>query len=150
MLDGKRSKPVKTMSNTKLTQFTVDGNTVPIRYIETQTVKEGVECDLYVFTDDSSKDLAIVRVARGHKTPLQRVLLGNKTIEGLQGGTGALTVRSANGQTQEQHTFNSPNDQAIIVNVGQIIQWHANGYEDLIFYEICEPPYTDGRFENIE
>lgn len=137
------------MGETKLTQFVLDGAACSVRFIDTQIVQEGVECDLYDFADDTSKDLAIVRVAQGHKTPLQRVLLGDKTVEGLCEGSGTLTVRAANGQTEE-YTFNSPTDPAVQVDVGQRMQWHANGNEDLIFYEICYPPYADGRFENIE
>lgn len=137
------------MGETKLTQFLLDGKACPVRFVGAQTVQEGVECDLYDFADDTSRDLAVVRVAQGHKTPLQRVLLGDKTIEGLYKGSGTLTVRSANGQTEE-HAFNSPNDQAVVVNVGQIMQWHASGDEALTFYEICDPPYTDGRFQNME
>lgn len=137
------------MSDAKLTQFVLSGKSVPVRFIETQTVKEGVECDIYVFTADSSKDLAIVRVAKGYKTPLQRVLLGDRTIEGFYDGVGTLTVRSASGQTDE-YAFNPSDNKEVVVEVGQIMQWYANGDTDLTFYEICEPPYADGRFENLD
>lgn len=40
-------------------------------------------------------------------------------------------------------------NKSVVVKVDQVMQWHANGYSDLIFYEICEPPYQDGRFENL-
>jgi hypothetical protein len=29
------------------------------------------------------------------------------------------------------------------------MQWYANGNSDLVFYEVCWPPYADGRFEDI-
>jgi len=136
------------MSDGKLTQFKLDDKSVPVRFVETQTVKEGVECDVYVFTDDSSKDLAIVRVSQGYKTPLQRVLIGDRTIEGFYDGVGTLTVRSVNGQSDE-YAFGSSDNKEVVVEIGQIMQWHADGKGDLTFYEICEPPYADGRFENI-
>lgn len=137
------------MSDTKLTLFTLDGKPAPVRFVETQTVKAGVECDVYVFTDDSSKDLAIVRVSKGYKTPLQRVLLGDKTIEGFYDGVGTLTIRSVNGQSDE-YEFGSSDNKEVLVEVGQIMQWYADGDDNLTFYEICEPPYVDGRFENLK
>ena len=73
---------------TKLSNFEFEGQLLPTKFEETQTVKEGVECDIYSFIDDKSKDLAIVRVARGHKTPLQRIRQGNRTVEGFMSGKG--------------------------------------------------------------
>ena len=136
------------MDNGKLTQFKLAGELVPVEFVETQAVKEGVECDIYLFTDDSSKDLAIVRVSKGYKTPLQRVLLGNRTIEGLYSGSGTLTVQSNDGEIKSA-LFNSQDDAPIVVEVGQIMQWYANKDTGLVFYEICEPPYADGHFENL-
>lgn len=139
------------MSENRLTSFTLDGKPALVNYIETQAVKEGVECDVYAFTDDSARDLAIVRVAKGFKTPLQKVLLGEKTIEGYLDGSGSLTIHSVDGQTNK-HQFNPTNtatSKEVTVEVGQIMQWHADGSNDLTFYEICEPPYNDGRFENL-
>jgi hypothetical protein len=131
----------------KLTQFNVGDHSQAVQFVETQTVKEGVECDIYTFDGDSTRDLAIVRVLKGFKTPLQRILLGDKTIEGFMSGNGTLTVREAD-DTEQTFTPKTPGDE-VVVGVGQIMQWHANGDSDLTFYEICEPPYEDGRFENI-
>jgi hypothetical protein len=36
----------------------------------------------------------------------------------------------------------------VIVKVGETMQWVA-AESGLTFYEICEPPYIDGRFENL-
>lgn len=128
----------------KLAQFLIDDKFVTVQYIETQTVKDGVECDVYAFPGDDTKALAIVRVREGCKTPLQKVLLGEKTIEGLVSGSGMLTIDSVT------YEFGSDlENEEIIVAVGQTMQWHANGEDDLTFYEICEPPYSDGRFENL-
>jgi hypothetical protein len=60
----------------KLSHFMYSSETLEVKYIETQTVKDGVQCDIYEFIDDSSKDLAIVRVAAGFKTPKQLVVMG--------------------------------------------------------------------------
>ncbi len=138
------------MSESKLTIFTLRGSDVPVEFVETQTVKDGVKCDIYNFVGDSSKDLGMVRVLKGYKTPLQRILLGEKTIEGFYDGVGTLTVRSADGQVAS-YSFKAGDNQnnEVAVSVGQTMQWHADGDSDLTFYEICEPPYEDGRFENL-
>jgi hypothetical protein len=131
----------------KLSQFPCNGESLAVQFVETQTVKEGVECDIYTFTDDASRDLAIVRVLKSFKTPLQRILLGTKTIEGFVEGEGTLTVRDGDGK-EKAYTPTAFGEE-VIVEVGQIMQWHAAGESDLTFYEICEPPYVDGRFENL-
>jgi hypothetical protein len=131
----------------KITEFVIGDQLHPVRYVETQTVKDGVECDIYTFSDDTSRDLAIVRVQKGFKTPLQRILMGTSTIEGFVGGEGTLTVRSEDGG-EATYTPKTLGEE-VAVKVGQIMQWHAGGESDLTFYEICEPPYEDGRFENL-
>lgn len=133
----------------KLASFELGGEARPVRFIETIAVKEGVECDTYAFVNDDSKDLAIVRVRKGHKTPLQKVLSGKSTIEGFVSGQGSLTVRSAEGNAKSYEFKSRGSAQAITVQVGEVMQWWANGDTDLVFYEICEPPYKDGRFENL-
>jgi hypothetical protein len=34
------------------------------------------------------------------------------------------------------------------VKIGETMQWQAAPDSDLEVYEICFPPYADGRFEN--
>lgn len=133
----------------KLSSFTVDGEPLQTTFVETVAVKDGVSCDVYAFADDSSRDLAIVRVAKGMRTPLQRVLSGNSTREGLFEGQGTLTVRSEDGSTETYDFDSQSTDRDVEVDVGQIMQWAASADRDLIFYEICDPPYEDGRFENL-
>ena len=29
------------------------------------------------------------------------------------------------------------------------MQWEASKNSNLVFYEVCYPPYQDGRFENL-
>jgi hypothetical protein len=111
-----------------------------------------VECDVYAFANDGFRDLAIVRVKAGAKTPLQRVLRGLSTIEGLYGGSGTLTVRRDDGR-KRLYRFEAGDDPkkmaGVTVQIGQVMQWAADKGEDLVFYEICDPPYEDGRFENL-
>lgn len=136
------------MSKGKLTQFTLNGDTLPVRFIETMKVKNGVTCDVYSFVDDNSRDLAIVTVASGCKTPLQRILLGEKTIEGYYEGIGTLTVVDEKGK-ERQYAYKAGDNGSVNVGIGQTMQWYANTESSLVFYEVCQPPYEDGRFENI-
>ena len=136
------------MTDQKLTSFNFGNNELAVSFVETMIVKEGVECDVYKFVGDESKDLAIVRVKQGSKTPLQKILKGDKTIEGFVDGEGTLTIQKINGDNQS-HTFSKSDSGELEVSVGEIMQWHADGDTDLTFYEICWPPYEDGRFENL-
>lgn len=120
-------------------------NSQPIKFIESSTVKDGVICDVYEFINDESKDLGIVNVQKGHKTPLQLVVEGEKTLEIFQEGRGVLTVIDQNEDKREYHF---PSKQLEVeVKVGEKMQWEA--LEDLIFAEVCYPPYKEGRFKNL-
>lgn len=81
-----------TEAGNRLTSFRVGSETRPVAYVETIQVKEGVECDTYSFDGDNTQDLAIVRVNKGFKTPLQKILQGTKTVEGFLSGKG-VTLR---------------------------------------------------------
>jgi len=133
----------------KLTSFRLGDQLVPVSYVETVAVKDGVSCDVYAFEGDTSRDLAVVTVLQGAKTPLQRVLKGETTVEGIVNGVGALTVWAEDG-TAMRHTFGPENtDDPVAVKIGERMQWSAEGEADLVFYELCTPPYEDGRFENL-
>jgi len=135
----------------KLDTLTTRQGSFSITFVESQVVKEGVTADLYIFDDDSSKDLAIVNVAEGYKTPLQRILKGTKTIEGFMSGKGKLVITATDGATKsysfDETNSNTPSNE-VEVHIGELMQWSAD--TDLTFYEICEPPYEDGRFKNEE
>jgi len=133
--------------NSKLTIFKSSGKEQPVNYIETLEVKQGVTCDVYEFNEDKQKDLGIVTVTRGYKTPLQKILKGDKTIEGFISGSGKLTVTVENKNTV--YEFKDSDKKEVLVNIGEIMQWYADGATDLVFYEICYPPYEDGRYENL-
>jgi uncharacterized protein YqfB (UPF0267 family) len=123
-----------------------DFNNEAITYIEILEVKAGVFCDVYQFTNDTGKDLGIVRVQKGSKTPLQKVLSGDNTIEIFKDGKGVLTITDVNGN-KIRHEFPSETTE-VEIKVGELMQWEA--LEDLTFAEVCFPPYQDGRYKNIE
>lgn len=131
----------------KLDSFAIGDSDRRVTFIETLFIKDGVECDVYQFDDDNTRDLGIVKVARGASTPLQRVVGGDLTIEGHLSGDGVLVVGRANGN-KEHYSFADGNPaRPVEVNIGDTMQWTA--HEDLVFYEVCEPPYADGRFEDL-
>ncbi len=134
---------------TKLTTFVFQGRVSPVRFIETLTIKEGVTCDTYAFTKDDTKDLAVVQVKKGYKTPLQRVLSGDKTIEGFLEGQATLTILESSGKRRFYEFGPGQANKPVIVKVGQLMQWQADKNSDFVFYEICQPPYKEGRFENL-
>ena len=138
-----------TKDKKKLSNFVIDGQPQPVQFKETQTVKEGVECDIYSFVDDESKDLAIVTVLGGYKTPLQRVLLGSKTQEGFVSGSGTLTVKNQDGNSKTYSFKDGDDKHGVVVEIGQIMQWEARKDSDLVLFEVCCPPYQDGRFKNL-
>lgn len=126
----------------RVTTFGIDGIERPVRYIETTRPNEHTECDVYAFNDSVDYDLAIVEVKSNRKTPLQRVIKGDKTIEGYLFGEGIFYLNNT------EHVFPS-RESKINVQVGDIMQWKA-GERGLVFFEMCYPPYVDGRFEDVE
>ena len=121
-------------------------NDEKVTFINSSEVKDGVVCDVYSFDDDSEKDLGIIKVRSGEKTPLQKVISGDQTLEIFESGSGVLTITGENGKKTEYAYPGGP--EQVEVKVGELMQWEA--YGDLVFAEICYPPYKDGRFENIE
>lgn len=118
--------------------------------METIQVASGVSCDTYSFTNDKSKDLALIHIKPGCKTPLQKVLKGEKTVEGYLSGNGRLVVIGKN-ETEDCFICNSksPKPAPVTVSIGEIMQWQADNDSPLEAFEICYPPYKEGRFENI-
>jgi len=143
--------PVESLDTEKsyqhLVSFNFEGKEQAVSFIETTQVTDGVDCDVYSFAEDESKDLGIIKIGPGKKTPLQRVLQGEKTIEGYVSGKGKLTITRADGK-QENFMADGSSLNAT-VNIGELMQWEADPNSDLVAFEICYPPYEDGRFENI-
>lgn len=128
--------------------FTFEGKKQQITFIETLQVADGVECDVYSFDGDKNKDLGIIRITRGHKTPLQKVLKGERTIEGYISGKGKLIVTKSDGK-QEIYIAGSSFTEPVDIKIGELMQWEASPDSGLVSFEICFPPYEDGRYENL-
>src|SRR3989338_1608992 len=125
--------------------FLFEGREQLVSFVETLDVADGVACDVYKFDGDTTKDLGIIRINPGSKTPLQKVLKGDKTVEGYISGKGKLKITNPNGK---QVVYTEPF--AITVAMGELMQWEAAPDSDLSVYEIFYPPYEDGRFQNTE
>lgn len=136
---------------TKIKNFLFEGREEKVSYVETLHVGDGVECDVYSFDEDSGKDLGIIKVRPGCKTPLQKVLKGDRTIEGYLQGKGKLTITKPDGQKEIYAVGeDARKDFSIDVKIGELMQWEASQDSDFVAYEICFPPYENGRYENIE
>ena len=120
----------------------------PVTFIDNVNVKDGVDCDVYSFDGDQNRDLAVVTVAPGVKTPRQRVVSGVTTTEGYLSGKGTLSIESPDGHVEIIY-FDEQNPGAVMVEVGYIMQWTADPDSELVFSEVCVPPYLEGRFENL-
>jgi hypothetical protein len=137
-----------TTSSEKLEHLSTDDEKLGVMFVESYPVTFGVDCDVYKFNDDETRDLAVVNVVGGQKTPLQRVLLAGMTIEGFISGKGTLRVTAPDGA---EHVFDfeeGGSNEPVVVDTGDVMQWTAAD-QGLVFYEICQPPYQDGRFENL-
>jgi hypothetical protein len=130
--------------------FIFEGTEQSVSFVETMHVADGVDCDVYTFVGDRSKDLGIIRIESGKKTPLQKVLKGDRTIEGYISGKGKLTIIKPDGR-QDVYIADGVTKKPIVVTVGigETMQWEADKDSKLIAYEICFPPYEDGRYENL-
>lgn len=134
-----------------LSVFEFEGKTQSVAFGSTMTVTTGVSCDVYTFSEDKTKDLGIIRIDPGCKTPLQKVLRGERTIEGFISGKGKLVITKKNGEIKiyEVGYEKSPKFSPVIVEIGEQMQWQADKDNRLIAYEVCFPPYQDGRYENV-
>ena len=141
----------KTLRKPALKTFVLEGETLEVEYVETSdVVAAGIICDDYNFVGDASKDLAIITVAPGYKTPLQRVLEGTKTIEIYVSGKGKLTIYGLDNETRTYPVGVTQCELAVEVRVGELMQWEAHPDSELVFSEVCYPPYEEGRYEDIE
>lgn len=131
-----------------LKKFTFEGKEEPISFVEKIHVADGVECDVYTFDKDSNKDLGVIRISQGKKTPLQKVLKGDRTIEGYISGKGKLVITKPDGKKDLYVAGKEP--LSVDVKIGELMQWQADKDSNLVAYEICYPSYQDGRYENIK
>src|SRR4030042_2636800 len=141
----------KEQETTPIKSFSFEEKEQPVSFIETMQVADGVECDVYKFDGDSTKDLGIIKIKPGSKTPLQKVLKGDKTVEGYVSGKGKLIITKTDG-SQQIYAVNEDLKEpvTVTVSIGEMMQWEADPESNLKAYEICFPPYEDGRYENIK
>jgi len=134
----------------QLENFKFEGKKESVSFIETLHVTDGVDCDVYAFVNDKEKDLGIIRIRPGYRTPLQKVLKGDRTIEGSISGSGKLTVIKSNGKRVIFKTEKEPKRPIVVnIGIGDVMQWEADKESTLVAFEICFPPYKEGRYENL-
>jgi len=133
----------------KIESFTFGNEELPAQYQETVTVTEGVECDIYALGATNLQDLALISVSPGKHTPVQRVLQGEETIEGYLSGKGKLAIIQKDGSIAEYTVDGTTEGFTYSVQIGETMQWQADGKEPLEIFEICFPPFEEGRFQNI-
>lgn len=134
-----------------LKHFNFKDKNQAVTFVETVHVADGVDCDVYTFDGDSTKDLGIIKIKPGCKTPLQKVLKGDNTLEGFISGKGKLTITNIDGDEKVcsvDETTKKPF--TVSVQIGELMQWEAHSASNLTAFEICYPPYEDGRYENIK
>lgn len=119
-----------------------------VEHVDMHEILPDVYVDLYRFVGNSTCDLARVEVVRGAKTPLYLLVDGERTIERYQSGTGTLEVIENDGWRTVHHFPKDDGSRDVVIEIGETIQWHATG-SDLVYDELCWPPYEAGRFENI-
>ena len=112
----------------KLKTFCFENQNFGISYKEPVNVAKGVTCHVYEFQNDESRDLGIIEVEPGCKTPLQKVVLGDKTIEGYFSGKGALTVVNSTGQKKCYNVGESAREFSVSVAIGELMQWQSAPY----------------------
>jgi hypothetical protein len=142
----------KTLRHPALTTFVYDGIRQNVEWVETDDqVAPGVLCDVYRFGGDNTKDLALIMIEPGCKTPRQLVRKGEYTFEGYVSGKGTLIVdrKILNGFEVTTYTNIELANSTAVVNIGDIMHWEADPDSPLVAYEICYPPYKDGRYENL-
>ncbi len=129
--------------------FNYKNQKIPIKFIETSQVKKGVYCDVYKFTQKENSDLGIISIKKGASTPKQKILSGEKTIEGYISGHGFLIIKDSTGEENRYKVNSQTPNFKITVKIGETMQWHADKDSELSVYEICYPPYQEGRFKNL-
>lgn len=138
-----------------LETFRFKGQLLPVKHVKTVAEAPGVTSDVYTFLTRNmlratNRDLAILHFEPGASLPRQRMVQGITTVEGFISGDGILHIVRANGQ-EETHFFRGRNSGRPIVEVhmDDIMQLRAFKRSPFESFEICYPPYTDGRFQDL-
>lgn len=138
------------MIDEKLTKFNFGGKDVPVNFVEPVEVKKGVRCDVYRLPEDETRDLGVIYIEPGCKTRLQKVLGGEKTIEGFYIGRGTLKIIKENGEIEIYTVDDKLGEFNREVKIGEVMRWEADPDSTLIAYEVCYPPYQPGRYEDLD
>lgn len=136
----------------KLRNFTFEGKLQSVVCNETQQVTDGVECDVYNFVGDRTKDLGIIRIKPGKHTPPQKVKKGDRTVEGYFSGKGRLVVIRDDKRMVNDVGADPTQKFSFDVEHGDLMQWQAAEDSSLVASEVCFPPFptTPGRYEDQE
>ncbi len=132
------------------TYFKHRNEDLPAVYVRTDIISPGVTCEVYLDPTTGKRDYGKVTVEPGYKTPKQKVLSGEETIECYFSDKGRLTIIHTDGTTSIFDLDAKDEGFAHTVYIGEIMQWQADPNEPIVFLEICYPPFTDDRFENID
>ena len=137
--------------STKISTLWFEDKDLAVTFVEHQQVKEGVTCDIYTIDGDVTKDLAIVEIQPGFRSPRQKVLTGTRTIQRFISGSANLYVDELDGgeHTRYFKSGEATENSDVEVQIGEIMQWSSLGPDPLVCYEICEPPFDKGRFEDL-
>jgi hypothetical protein len=130
----------KELSIETIKTFNIDGIESPVSFVETMQVADGVKCDTYTFDNRDDVDLGIIKIQPNFKTPRQKVLDGENTVEGYISGKGKLVVERNYGHTDVYDTGTNGKIK-VNVGIGDIMQWIASEDTPLMAYELCYPPY---------
>jgi hypothetical protein len=138
----------KHMTNT-IDTFRHRGVELKVIFQESVQVVPGVVCDVYLHPETNERDLGIINIEPGKKTPPQKVSGGDQTIEGYVSGKGTLTIIHVDGTRSVFHVDATSEGFSQIIEVGEIMQWRSDDNEKLVAFEICYPPYAPGRYEDL-
>lgn len=134
----------------KIETFNFNGQVLKTNFEERSEVVTGVVCDVYSHPETTAQDLGVITIQPGMKTPWQKVLQGNKTIEGYISGKGKLTINHVSGSLSTFEVSPDTEGFSYEVKIGELMQWQAAYDSVLVVFEVCFPPYQDGRFENLD
>ncbi len=124
--------------------FRYEDQDLPVSFVETIDVQEWVQCDVYDFVDDSSKDLWVVRLEKWVSSPYQLVVWWDKTLLGYISGNGKFIFET------DEWVFEYKMRKGIkfefLINKWEKMKWIADNDSELMYYEVYLPPYRDGRY----
>ena len=141
----------KTLKKAAPTRIKFGGFDLAVKFRKATQVAPGVVCEEFDCVDKPEMDIGIIRIDPGAKTPPQKLLSGTRTVEGFLSGAGALFVTPEGGEF-ESFSFGMTNRigrKFAELQPGDVVQWVAAPDSELVAIEMCWPPFSEGRFENV-